>query len=483
MLNPKKKSCSSPYISPLLKKIKNPFIAGTLILTVTGLISRLAGFFYRIFLSRLFGEENIGIYQLISPVMALVFSLSAAGFQNAVSKFAAGRAAIRGRRSCAEILLVGLLFSLPASLLCTAGVFLGADFIAARLLFEPRCASLLRIAALSFPFSAVHSCINGYFYGLKKASVPAATQLMEQFFRIGSVYLISLAALSNGRKLSISVAAAGMVIGEIASMLLSLIAAYFHFSRASGHGARRDHSSVLFPAGRGGLVSLSGRLLSLFREIFPLSVQMLSFSAPLCLNRLCINLLQAIEAACIPAKLQVYGYSVSESLSVYGVLTGMALPLIFFPGTLTNSISVLLMPAISEADAAANHHMIGRTVRKCTLYCLLLGGACSFLFLCAGEWIGTLLFDSELAGQLIVMLGFLCPFLYLNTTLTSILHGLGKTGYTFGLNLSSLLLRLFFVFQAIPVYGIKGYLTGMLLGQLLTAVFSLVPLRRYCLPG
>lgn len=210
---------------------------------------------------------------------------------------------------------------------------------------------------------------------------------------------------------------------------------------------------------------------------------MLSFSAPLCLNRLCINILQAIEAACIPAKLQVYGYSVSESLSVYGVLTGMALPLIFFPGTLTNSVSVLLMPAISEADSANDHRMIGRTVRKCILYCLLLGVSCSFLFLCAGELVGTLLFDSPLAGQLIVMMGFLCPFLYLNTTLTSILHGLGRTGYTFGLSMASLLLRLFFVFHAIPVYGMKGYLTGMLLGQLVTTVFSLIPLRRYCLPG
>lgn len=140
------------------------------------------------------------------------------------------------------------------------------------------------------------------------------------------------------------------------------------------------------------------------------------------------------------------------------------------------------MPAISEADSANNQRMIGRAVRKSILYCLLLGGACGFLFLCAGEMIGTLIFDSQLAGQLIVMMGFLCPFLYLNTTLTSILHGLGKTCYTFGLSMSSLLLRLLFVFRAIPVYGIKGYLIGMLLGQLLTTVFSLIPLKRYCMP-
>ncbi len=470
MLHSHKKNPLPVRSSPLLQRLKNPFIAGTLVLTATGLVSRLVGFFYRIFLSRLFGEENIGIYQLISPVLSLVFSFSAAGIQNAVSKFAAGKELDADGRGSARVLFVGLLFSLPSSLFCTAAIFCGSDFIAARLLFEPRCAPLLRIAALSFPFSAVHSCINGYFYGLRRASVPASAQLAEQFVRVGSVYLISAAALQSGRELSVSVAAAGMVIGEMGSMLLTIGAVRIHFSRAGRSGAVRIGNGRF--TGEHFTSSLSS-----------LAGQMLSFSAPLCLNRLCINILQAIEAACIPAKLQVYGYSVSESLSVYGVLTGMALPLIFFPGTLTNSVSVLLMPAISEADSANNHRMIGRTVRKCILYCLLLGISCSFLFLCAGELVGTLLFDSPLAGQLIVMMGFLCPFLYLNTTLTSILHGLGRTGYTFGLSMASLLLRLLFVFHAIPVYGMKGYLTGMLLGQLVTTLFSLIPLKRYCLPG
>lgn len=48
-----------------LKSISNPLIAGTLLLTVTGLSSRVIGFFYRIFLSRIIGAEGLGIYQLI----------------------------------------------------------------------------------------------------------------------------------------------------------------------------------------------------------------------------------------------------------------------------------------------------------------------------------------------------------------------------------------------------------------------------------
>ena len=168
--------------------------------------------------------------------------------------------------------------------------------------------------------------------------------------------------------------------------------------------------------------------------------------------------------------------------TVYGVLTGMALPLIYFPGTLTNSVSVLLMPAISEADAVNNQNAIRRAVRKCLGYCLLLGCVCCAGFLVLGKTVGIMLYNSEMAGHFIIILSFMCPFLYLNTTLTSILHGLGKTSYSFFLSLTGLMLRLVFVFQAIPLYGIKGYLAGMLLSQLYTTVCCLVPLRQYLLP-
>jgi len=40
-------------------KRKNPLLIGTAILTVTGLLSRFIGFFYRIFLSKVFGAEDM----------------------------------------------------------------------------------------------------------------------------------------------------------------------------------------------------------------------------------------------------------------------------------------------------------------------------------------------------------------------------------------------------------------------------------------
>ena len=54
---------------------KHSLIKGTLILTSAGLVSRVLGFFFRIFLSHTFGEEQVGLYQLIFPFYALCLSL------------------------------------------------------------------------------------------------------------------------------------------------------------------------------------------------------------------------------------------------------------------------------------------------------------------------------------------------------------------------------------------------------------------------
>ena len=167
----------------MLHKKHHPLISGTFILTITGLVTRVIGFFYRIYLSRLFGEEAMGVYQLVSPVLSISFSLTAAAYQTSISKFVAEQTA-KTNRSSYRPMLAGLSISLPLSLLCTFIIYTFADFIGTRLLLETRTVSMLRILSFSIPLSATHSCINGYFYGMKKTSVPAMTQLFEQLIPV-----------------------------------------------------------------------------------------------------------------------------------------------------------------------------------------------------------------------------------------------------------------------------------------------------------
>lgn len=439
---------------------RSPLITGTIILTLTGFASRFIGFFYRIFLSRLFGAEGMGIYQLISPVLALSFSLTVAGMQTAISKYVANETITKDYKSSALHLSTGFVLSMAVSILCALGIYCFADEIALYFLLEARTAPLLRIIALSIPMAAVHSCINGYFYGIRQTAVPALCQLSEQIVRVGSVYLIYYFCLKHNMTPTISFAVVGLVIGESASMLVSLVAVRAHFANVIP-----KNYGLLLPRNFPAFLEAGKRLLRL--------------AVPLSLNRIIINFLQSIEAIFIPNRLMHYGYDNAAALGIYGVLTGMSLPLILFPGAITNSICVLLLPIVSEADAADNVGTIKKAVHKSIRYGFLLGIVCTLFFLCTGKFLGNALYQSSLAGNFIIVLSFLCPLMYIASTLNSILNGLGKTGLTFIYSMFSLLVRLGFVFFGIPLWGIHGYLWGLLASQAVQTLLCMFAVRRY----
>ncbi len=451
----------------------HPLIAGTMLLTLAGILSRVIGFFYRIFLSQRIGAEGMGIYQLTIPIYILTISVTSSAIQTAISRFVAQAAvstAVSGSHSSASreipserarfsmrrhtedvfcnescYLRAGLILSLSLSFLCTVLLFRFAEPIAVHFLEEKRCASLLQIIALSIPFGAVHSCINGYFYGLKKTFVPAVSQLMEQFVRVASVWLFFQISMEKYQAISLNLVVWGTVAGEAAAVLFSI-----SFVRL-----KKSH----------------GNYFKAMRQIFSLSL-------PLTANRVMVNLLQSLEAVMLPGQLRLYGYSASEALSVYGILTGMALPMVLFPSVLTNSVSVMLLPLIAEAQEKQEKRYIINAIKKTCFYSLLLGFLCTAVFLVTGRWIGSVLFSNELAGTFIVTLGWICPFLYLSTTLHSILNGLGKTTSTFFLNILGLGIRIAFVLFVIPITGIRGYLWGTLLSQISMAGGALLLLIR-----
>ncbi len=435
----------------------HPLITGTLLLTLSGLLSRLIGFFYRIFLSQRIGAEGMGIYQLTFPIHILTISLTSSAIQTAISRFVAQAASSgcnrdKGSSFCRKsfhnekcYLTAGLMLSLSLAFACTIFLYRFSNRIATEFLEEPRCAPLLQILSLTIPFAAIHSCINGYFYGLKKTFVPAASQLLEQFVRVAGVWLFFEISMEKHGAISLNLVMWGMVAGELAAVLFSV-----SFLRRKKN---------------------QGSHLGAMRQIFFMSL-------PLSANRVLVNILQSMEAVMIPGQLRQFGYSTSESLSVYGILTGMALPMVLFPSVLTNSVSVMLLPAIAEAQEKKEHGYILTLIKRTCFYSLLLGFGCTMMFLFLGRWMGPFLFGNELAGTFIVILGWICPFLYLSTTLHSILNGLGKTTSTFFLNIMGLGIRIGFVLYVIPAAGIKGYLWGLLLSQSVMASGALFLLLR-----
>ena len=164
---------------------KNTLIKGTVILVLTGLMTRFLGFYYRIFLSAQIGAEGIGLYQMIFPIYILFISISSSGIQLAICQ-QVSKDESKGKSS----LFAGLLISLPLSIICGLFIFFCSNYLATYYLNEPRCQPLLILISLCVPISAIHNCINGYFLGIQNATIPGITQLIEQVGRMSVVYYI-----------------------------------------------------------------------------------------------------------------------------------------------------------------------------------------------------------------------------------------------------------------------------------------------------
>ena len=339
-------------------------------------------------------------------------------------------------------MLIGLSISVPLSLAVMGILYFFAEPLATYYLQESRTLPLIRLLAFTVPFSAAHACINGYFYGIQKADVPAWTQLLEQFFRVGFVILLSTFFNHSDHTPSLTLAVLGLIIGEIAGFAGALIILIRKRNKEKVLGITYSASSITYR--------------TLLAMVIPLSA-----------NRVFLNALMSIEAATLPVCLKKYGYDTATALSIYGVLTGMAFPLIFFPNALTGSVSVMLLPIISENIALGRKSEIRKAVIQTIQYCSILGFFCMAFFLFWGRFIGNLVFKSELAGYFISELSFLCPFLYMNSTLSGILQGLGKATSLFLSNMFALLLRLAIIFLTVPIFGIKGYLWGLLASQII----------------
>ena len=418
--------------------LKNPLLIGTALLTLAGSISRIMGFFYRIFLSRTIGAEGLGLYHLITPVLAISFAITCAGFQTAISKYVASTTKEKN-----NFLIAGMIPAVILSGIIAFFIYKNSLWISINILGDYRCSMLLKVASYSLVPSSVHSCINGYFYGLKKTSVPALSQLVEQLVRILSVYIFAVVLARENISITPVHAVWGIVLSEFAGMIFSLL----FIDKITINSSWENIKLIL----------------------------MMAF--PLCTNYLLINLCSSLENILIPKQLNMFGYSSNDSLSIYGVLSGIAVPVILFPGVLFNSVCVMLLPAISEAHARKETEKINRIINLTTAFGLITGFVCTFCFLIFADYIGSRIFSSDMACNFIKRLCWLSPFMYLSGMLGSILHGLGQPKNVLFANLLSSAIKISAILILVPQYGINAYLWGLLIANIFTSITFIILVR------
>lgn len=443
--------------------IKKTIIKGTFILTIAGILTKLLGFYNRVFLATTIGAKEIGIYQLIFPVYLIVHCLSCQGFEMGIMKFVAEEASFGNKRNVWRYLKLSFLFSFSISIFLMIMVLCFHEEIAIHLLKQAACSKSLFILAFAFPIISIKDCILSYYFAMKKTELPACAQLLEQCVRVTVIWALATFVLFISKDASL--ATIGLVAGEGSALLLTL----FAFPKM------KKNIDTMVPCSTH---PYSG---SCKKDVLPVPVvirRLSGYCIPIIGTRLLMNLLSSAESVLIPYTLAKTLGNEDTALSLYGTLTGMAMTFILFPSAITNSVAMMLLPTISEAKARSEKLKVTKAASLSLHYCLLLGILCTALFLTFGKSLGLTLFHDRTAGEFIFILAWLCPFIYISTTYTSILNGLGRTGITFSNNIITALIRIFAIVALVPYFSIFGYLLGLLVSYLILALLSIYHVHR-----
>lgn len=419
---------------------KQTIIKGTLILTITGILTKCLGFYNRIFLTRLIGVKELGTYQLIFPLYILGISFCCQGIATTITKHVSYLLGKKNNLDTRHVLRFGGLLSFTLSLLVSACFFFGCDFIAVHILKNTDCRILLRLLSPAIPFVAIKACINAFFIGHEKPVFSGSCQLIEQIIRIGSVYLLAISYMQD--HVDAKTAVLGVVIGEMGATLYAVICyMFFRRKQRHGHSSARKKSSLMIP---------------MLKDIVPITS-----------NNLIFTLFSSFEAIILPTFLFQYYNNADTSMEMYGIITGIVIPFLLFPATITNSLSTMLLPSISYACAKRDTEAIKKALVSSALFCIMLGSFACILYILFGKPLCTFAFKSTEAGTLLQLMGFLCPFIYLSTTLSSVMNGIGYATQNLIYNILGISVRIVCIVFFVPHFGIHAYICGMFCGYLL----------------
>lgn len=430
--------------------VKRELIKGTLILTAAGFAARLLGFFNRVYLANLISNAELGRYQLIFPIFMFCMAVSCAGIQVAVSKMVAAYHGAGKKKAIQQTMRMACLISFTIALICSICIVIFAESISLQILKDNQCQKYLIIMALAIPFAAVHTCMGGYYYGVRQTGVLAAAQLMEQVTRVGVIYMLSI-TFYRQELCNASIAVWGLAAGEVCACIITWWCYKISIKRQKN------------------VIIGSEKISKILRQLW-------QYGGLLTANRVSVTLLQSTEMILMPLMLAKYYGSTESALSIFGIITGIVMPVILFPNTITNAMASLLLPVVAEAAEVHDYRGMTGAIKKSLEYCLLLGLFSGLIFGVCGTEIGKILFRDAEAGIYIQAFAVLCPLMYIQSLLAGALNGLGKMNETLLHHVIASGIRLYGVVVLMPKMGIYGYILGGFMANAVVTVIAFVRL-------
>ena len=424
---------------------KSTFIRTAALVTVLSICERGLGFLYRIILSRTVGPEGLGIYQLSLSVFAVLVTATSSGIpitvSRLISKYRAGKNPYAERQTVTAAVCITLAFAVPVFL----ALWLLGDSLAF-LFSDERCTQVFLILLYGFVFTSVYAVVRGSFWGNKQFLAYSVIEFIEEsvMIAVGSLLVVHMTDVLDGARR----AAFAVVISYLVSFTISMI--YFFVK--------------------------GGKFVNPHGQFKPL----LSSAMPITAMRTSTSLINSLISVLLPARLILGGMTSAEAMTEYGVVLGMAMPVLFMPSTIIGSVALVLTPELSDNFYRGQHERLKGNIEKALQITILV--ACTLIpfFFVFGADAGMLLFTSASSGEIIRNCCLMLLPMSLSLITTSMLNSLGCEKHTLINFLVGAAVMLACVWFLPPYIGIYGLCLGQFLDHTVCSALNLRLLHKKC---
>lgn len=423
----------------------------TAVLSGAALAMRGIGLGFNVYLTRRLGAAALGLYGLMISVYSFSITLSCAGVRLAATRLAT-EAISRGENPRRPFLFCAV-WGLVAGAAVGAGLFILSGEIAQRGIGEIAAAPALRLLSLGLPPLAVSSAMRGFFLARRQTGRQSAVDLFELLFQIGVTVLFLECFLPNDAPSGLWAVALGSCLSEYAALVLA-----FLIDRRPDKKSRKSHRPG--PPLRG------------------LMRQFMRIVAPTAGSALFCSLLRTLEQLLIPVMLRRSGLHSEAALASLGRVSGMVLPVLYFPSAVLAALSSLLVPELTEAFVKGHRRTIKRVAGRALMSTAIFSIGLSAMAMGFAGDISRSVYGSDETAVLMRVFAPLIPLVYLDSVVDGMLKGLDEQFMQMLYSLLDAALSLFLVLLLIPRWALMGYVATVFTAKSINAVLSLARLVR-----
>lgn len=394
-----------------MTKKRDTFLSGMLVLAFAGVVGKVIGAFYRVWLTNLITPEGISLYTMPYTVYNFLLVVASAGLPTAISKMVSARIAKGDRDGARTVFRAARRVLLITGTVCTLLMLALAKPIAVAM-GDPAAAPAFLALAPAIFFVCLISSYRGYFQGMQRMTPTAASQLVEQIIKLAVGFPLASYLMQLGD------AQTGIVYGAVGAICGVTLSEMFALALLMGAGARQRRLDRDLPTGK--------------RPMKGVIPQLFASAVPITLGACMMPIVGLIDSGLVVNRLTDVGFVLSDARSMFGVLTGMVNSLVNMPAVVTIALSTSLVPAISRALTAGDSVGVQKVALRGVKLAVLIGlPAAVGMGMLAQPIIDLLYKSTELSqrvmgAQILQLIAAGIFFLSLVQTSTGILQGLGK---------------------------------------------------------